>query len=1174
MSLHYQSKAHYKLDQLEDTLALGALLAQLIKAGDIILLEGDLGAGKTHFTKGLAAGLNSKQSVTSPTFSLMQIYDGQNSDGQSLKLFHFDLYRIEKSSELVDIDFRGLLEQDAASIIEWGERFTDELPDQYLLFRISKQPFEKLQQAEVQQAVASSKLQEAGEQQKVEEQQKAEEQQEINSQRGEGDYPSQERWVRLELCSKERAQKQLLNSRAHELFESFDQLLLSVSCDEQGDALFAGQKPKALERAELSKLKLSADEKQASYGQSACGQDTCEQNACEQDTCGQDTCRQVLHEQVYQDKASLRHLAQNCDKPEASYQALLKSNDEYCLVKGFMLACDSAGEVLGLGLAHVSYRLYRDQSIQIRELKPLYSTAIAAPRRANEVLIEASLEMLDKFDLDVKQLSAVLVGRGPGSFTGVRIAVATAKGLAQSLKLPLLGVSSLEAMAQAYLAQQSLKDDEMLLVLADAMRKEVYPALFSLDQNLDLRRHSLDYQVIKAQEFAELLEKKLLIDADKKLHMCGDALKKYPLLAKEATYSSKDIYPHGLGLFLAAQKSYLDKRLLPEDYHPAALLPVYTRLSDAEEAERIKLGLPPKKASQLIEGVASEFADKHLQIQSLSINDLPELSELESQLFIANAWSYDAFLSELQSPLSRSWYIARDQGELIAYAGASFVGEVADLLNVAVAPSHRRQGIASKLIERIAYDMQIRACTRMLLEVADNNESAQQCYKKLGFTEINRRKGYYQDGQDALIMQADLPLKKQSTEPLSDALSLETPSSDASNLAASSPGLPKEDKLSPGAQALSSLKLFRNAKLDEQEKRELKNLELILAIESSCDETAAALIDKTGKIVSSCIASQIDYHARFGGVVPEIASRKHTEAIVGLIDQVFDEASNKLGLSSALSAEDLAAIAVTQGPGLVGALVVGLAFAKGFACGHKLPLIGVNHLEGHLYANLLINPELKPPFIASLLSGGHTMLVEVKDWGDYKILGQTLDDAVGEAFDKVSKALGLGYPGGPIISRLAQKGNPKAIDFPRALLHSHDYRFSLSGLKTAVVNYIHKENSAGRAVNAPDLAASFQAAVVEVQIAKIKAALEETGITEYCLGGGVAANPELRSSLQRELEGQGVRVNLPPLSACTDNAEMIALVALEKYKAQDFLAWSADSLPNMPLDSSFGERHN
>ena len=202
------------------------------------------------------------------------------------------------------------------------------------------------------------------------------------------------------------------------------------------------------------------------------------------------------------------------------------------------------------------------------------------------------------------------------------------------------------------------------------------------------------------------------------------------------------------------------------------------------------------------------------------------------------------------------------------------------------------------------------------------------------------------------------------------------------------------------------------------------------------------------------------------------------------------------------------------------------------------------------------------------------MLVEVKDWGDYKILGQTLDDAVGEAFDKVSKALGLGYPGGPIISRLAQKGNPKAIDFPRALLHSHDYRFSLSGLKTAVVNYIHKENSAGRAVNAPDLAASFQAAVVEVQIAKIKAALEETGITEYCLGGGVAANPELRSSLQRELEGQGVRVNLPPLSACTDNAEMIALVALEKYKAQDFLAWSADSLPNMPLDSSFGERHN
>ena len=242
-----------------------------------------------------------------------------------------------------------------------------------------------------------------------------------------------------------------------------------------------------------------------------------------------------------------------------------------------------------------------------------------------------------------------------------------------------------------------------------------------------------------------------------------------------------------------------------------------------------------------------------------------------------------------------------------------------------------------------------------------------------------------------------------------------------------------------------------------------------------------------------------------------------------------------------------------------------MAFAKGLAWAADKPLVCVNHLEGHLFANLFETPDLEPPFVASLLSGGHTMLVHVRDWGDYRILGETLDDAVGEAFDKVAKALGLGYPGGPIISRLAKTGNPKAIDFPRAMLHSHDYRFSLSGLKTAVVTYINAENAAGRAINLPDLAASFEAAVVDVQVAKAVTAVRECHVTDFCAGGGVTANPELREAFKQAFGRRHVRVTLPPLSACTDNAAMIALVARRKFDRGETAPLTADAVPNMEL---------
>jgi len=242
-----------------------------------------------------------------------------------------------------------------------------------------------------------------------------------------------------------------------------------------------------------------------------------------------------------------------------------------------------------------------------------------------------------------------------------------------------------------------------------------------------------------------------------------------------------------------------------------------------------------------------------------------------------------------------------------------------------------------------------------------------------------------------------------------------------------------------------------------------------------------------------------------------------------------------------------------------------VAFAKGLCAAADLPLIAVNHLEGHLLANLFQTPDLEPPFVASLVSGGNTMLVHVRDWGDYELLGATIDDAVGEAFDKVAKALGLGYPGGPVISKLSAKGNPRAIAFPRAMMHSGDYRFSLSGLKTAVITYIQGENKAGRAINLPDLAASFEAAVIDVQVSKAMRAIDETGADDFCVGGGVAANPKLREAYKTAFGKRGVRVTVPPFAACGDNGAMIAVAALRSYRAGLVSDLSLDAAPNAKL---------
>lgn len=613
-----------------------------------------------------------------------------------------------------------------------------------------------------------------------------------------------------------------------------------------------------------------------------------------------------------------------------------------------VLALDTASAQVVLALAQVD-----DMGASL-----FASCEVDAPRKANQVLLDRAGDMLRSAGLSIGQMDAIVVGRGPGSFTGVRIGVATAKGLACGLGVPLFGVSTLDAVAwRAWHAGVRGR----LGVVADAMRKEVYPVRYLLE-DAGVRRLDPD-TVSKPVQVAQAWR-----EAAEPLQLAGDGLEKYAELFEGDPFAfvPDELWrPDGRGLVSAFAQGYATGDAGTGD--AAALVPVYIRMSDAEENERARLAAMTDPA--------------------------------------------DA-------------------------AG---------------------RALLQREIERTDRKMRI-------------------------------------------------------TQP----------------------------------------KSVRHASEGRDHARPL-----ILAIESSCDETAAAVIDGRRAVLADCIASQIDFHERFGGVVPEIASRKHTEAIVPTVMHTMEQA----GVDFA----DLSAVACTIGPGLVGALVVGVAFAKGLCFATGLPFIGVNHLEGHLYANRYVDPDLETPFVALLVSGGHTMLVHVRDWGDYEVLGSTLDDAVGEAFDKVAKALGLGYPGGPVLSRHAREGNPRAIRFPRAMMHSGDLRFSLSGLKTAVITYIHEQELAGMKIDIPDLAASFTAAVVDVLVAKSLDACKQAGVKVLCIGGGVAANPDLREALVAKMGRQGIRVVMPELSDCADNASMIASVGLDLYEEGERTGLDADPVAHMPL---------
>lgn len=797
-----------------------------------------------------------------------------------------------------------------------------------------------------------------------------------------------------------------------------------------------------------------------------------------------------------------------------------------------VLAVDTSTDMLACAVCRVG----ADGSVSV-----LASGDHMCRRRANVELVSTVQRVLADADLSMEDVDAVLTGRGPGSFTGVRIGVATAKGLACGAGLPLFGASALDAMAWA---AWGAGVRGQLAVAGDAMRGEVYPGIYRLDEAGAHRTFPTE-TVVKADACVSVWAARP--DAAE-LTLTGNGLAKYRARFEAAgltSFSPEEAwYPTGEGLVRAAVEAGALAGPAAQSGDPALVLPIYTRLSDAEEAERTRLGLKEPATVELT-GVDDALAGIHLQLRPMTVNDTAAVATLEAAAYERSAhtpWTERMFYEELTQP-GRSWWVAHDQGRVIGFAGGVLAGADFEVEEVVVDTARRREGIARRLVARVAYDAQMLGAHTTSLEVDEKNDPARALYAALGFVGEGRRPGYYpgaagEPAHDALILRAPLPLA-------ADAVG------GGDEHPEPAPSIrPWPIECAPrSAEARAALEAAGP---------------LVLSVESSCDETAMAVTDSHGVVCASVVATQIDFHARFGGVVPEIASRKHTEAIVGVFEETLARAGEHFGVDT-LAPSDLAAVGVTAGPGLVGALVVGVAFAKGLCASADLPLVAVHHLEGHLMANLFETPDLRPPFVASLVSGGNTMLVHVRAWGDYEILGATIDDAVGEAFDKVAKALGLGYPGGPVISKLSAQGNPRAIHFPRAMMHSGDYSFSLSGLKTAVITYIEGENRAGRAINLPDLAASFEAAVVDVQVAKAVTAVEETGVSDFCVGGGVAANPGLRAAYRAAFEKRGVRVTVPPMRACGDNAAMIGIAALRSFRAGSFSPLTLDADPNAPL---------
>lgn len=481
------------------------------------------------------------------------------------------------------------------------------------------------------------------------------------------------------------------------------------------------------------------------------------------------------------------------------------------------------------------------------------------------------------------------------------------------------------------------------------------------------------------------------------------------------------------------------------------------------------------------------------ELAAMTSGHVDAVMAIDSRVY-ARPWTRSMWIKEIED-VDRPHLVALDELEVVGHAGSMYALDEVHLTTVAVLPQRQGEGIASSLVLALLDEAVRAGSSSATLEVRAADRRTQRLYSRFGFSPAGVRRGYYTTPtDDGIIMWlADL----QSPE-LARRLD---------EIRSQIPGL-----AGPTTQ------------------------QGILGIETSCDETAAAVVRGGREVRSSVVSSQIEIHARFGGVVPEVASRAHVESILPVVGAALTEAG--------VDGEDVDAVAATHGPGLVGALLVGVSAAKAMSLVWEVPFIGINHLEAHLYAAFLEEPDLEMPLVVLLVSGGHTMLILMEGDLRYRVLGSTLDDAAGEAFDKVARHIGLGYPGGPIIDKLSAKGDRDAIRFPRAMM-SDGWDFSFSGVKTSVVNHLRHNPD----TPIEDLAASFQEAVADVLVTKARRAAREHGAKGLCLAGGVAANARLRQCVIEACEADGLRAFLPSREMCTDNAAMVAAVAWHRLRA-------------------------
>jgi len=475
-------------------------------------------------------------------------------------------------------------------------------------------------------------------------------------------------------------------------------------------------------------------------------------------------------------------------------------------------------------------------------------------------------------------------------------------------------------------------------------------------------------------------------------------------------------------------------------------------------------------------------------IEFMKIEDLDQVLQIEKESF-DHAWSKQQFQNEIDHNDFSEIFVERINDEVISYGDLWYMFENCDLTKIAVKEKYRHKGYGQKMMKYLIKRAKQKGCEFMHLEVNVFNDDAIRLYESNEFSTLRTRKSYYENGDDAYDMMRGL--------------------------------------------------------IEEKPR-------IVLAIESSCDETACAIIDEDLDVLSSVVTSQIDVHARFGGVIPEVASRMHVEQISTIVSSALKQAD--------IGMEDIDAVAYTIGPGLIGSLHIGAIAAKSLAFFYNKPLIGVHHLKGHIFINELIKP-LMYPLMALVVSGGHTELVYIKDDQTFKIIGTTLDDAIGEAYDKVARVMKEAYPGGPVIDALAKEGKPH---YQLPTPHVEGLNFSFSGLKNAVSQLVKKEEIAGNEINKNDLAYAFQETALNVLIAKTKLALQEYPCKGLVLAGGVAANSRLRTLMEENFKD--IDLILPPLKYCTDNALMIACAALHYLKHERFTDFSASSMPSMSIE--------